>query len=213
MMARKLTADHEDSQRGRAAIISYFEGFGGPVVSPASAYAGKGKHQRERLPAGSKVIGLSGTRVYATETRHSRGSKEPQCSGGVAWCVESAIRSLPVAQQAWVLYCYGPGGAAEHGVVLDKAWDDLSSDFRKGVHESTINTVRLMLSLQLAQARTFGGFSRWEDKLPRRMGFRLSRQQWQQTYRAYWSDVRIYLVMLDKAATASVFRQLMAPGK
>lgn len=213
MMAQKLTTRYEDAQRGRAAIMSYFEAFGGPVGSPASAYSGKGKHQQERLPAGSKVIGLSGTRVYATETRHSRGSREPRCSGGASWCVESAIRSLPDVQQAWVLYCYGPGGAAEHEIVLSKAWDDLSGEFRKGVHENTIDTVRLMLSLQLAQARTFGGFARWEDKLPRRMGFRLNRQQWQQTYRAYWSDVRIYLVMLDTDATAGVFRRLMASQK
>lgn len=171
-------------------------------------FSGKGKDQKSLLRAGSAPIGLSATRIYATETRRASYDRVPISSGMSGARVKIAIACLSPELQTWVNYCYNNSTDTKRK-NSGRFTRFLMAEYGRrywhhGMHSDTRSRVSLMLKLQALQGRHFWTFCQWDRKQPQELREIITQDMWKQTYSQHWKQIHSLMREIDDMAMMGI---------
>lgn len=165
-----------------------------------------------KLKPSRRTAGLSPTRVHATETQKSGKARIPIASGRSGGEIKRAVASLPSIEQSWIHLVYNPSRDRKEmatKILYPALWELYKSRHNpKGSHNRTMILTQYMLKIQLQQAHSYAGFTRWSKSRPEAMENAIKRPSWTDTFQDRWIAVRLMLEKVDNEALMGVYHRV-----
>ena len=170
------------------------------------------KTVKANLKPSRRSAGLSPTRVHATATPREGKARIPISSGRSGGEIKRAVATLPAMEQNWVHHCYNPSRErkmAATAALVPALWAKYKEQILGSrSHNRTAILALFMLKLQMQQARSYPGLSKWSPSRPEEFAPVVSRSSWSDTHSARWEGIHKMILALDHQALMGVYRAM-----